>query len=69
MNISAGFGAFLFGWIDDKFGSKITVITSLLGLIIFGSAILIANYIILVSGVDYEFFHWPGASLQQNTAE
>jgi len=61
MNISAGFGAFVFGWIDDKFGSKITVITSLLGLIIFGSAILIATDIILfwLAGLTMSFFIGP----------
>jgi UMF1 family MFS transporter len=61
MNISAGFGAFIFGWIDDRFGSKITVITSLLGLIVCGSAILIATDIILFwsAGLTLSFFIGP----------
>ena len=51
----------MFGSIDDKFGSKITVIASLLGLIFFGSAILIATDIILfwLAGLTMSFFIGP----------
>jgi len=51
----------MFGWMDDKFGSKITVITSLVGLIFFGSAILIATDIILfwLAGLTMSVFIGP----------
>ena len=61
MNISAGFGAFIFGWIEDKFGSKPTVIASLFGLIIFGSAILTTTNIMIfwLAGLTMSFFIGP----------
>ena len=61
MNISAGIGAFIFGWIDDKIGSKPTVIASLLGLIVFGSAILITTNIMIfwLAGLTMSFFIGP----------
>lgn len=40
LNIAAGAGAFLFAHLDDKIGSKPTVMASLFGLIIAGAAVL-----------------------------
>lgn len=40
MNITAGLGAVLLGWVDDYFGSKETVITSLIFLTILGTPLL-----------------------------
>lgn len=42
MNVTAGLGAFAFSYLDDKVGSKPTVILSLMGLIIAGVAVLFA---------------------------
>jgi UMF1 family MFS transporter len=33
LNVAAGLGAFLFGWVDDRIGSRRTIIVALLGLI------------------------------------
>jgi UMF1 family MFS transporter len=40
LNVTAGLGAFLFAHLDDKIGSKPTVIISMIGLIISGTAVL-----------------------------
>jgi UMF1 family MFS transporter len=40
MNITAGLGAFMFAFVDDLLGSKLTIIFSLVCLIIFGLPIL-----------------------------
>ncbi len=45
MNISAGLGAFVFAWLDDKLGSKVTIILSLLGLIVFGTTLILIESI------------------------
>ncbi|MEM1282133.1 MAG: MFS transporter [Chlamydiota bacterium] len=41
LNITAGFGAMLFAWIDDWFGAKLTITVSLLCLSIAGTFILL----------------------------
>lgn len=43
LNVTAGLGAFLFAHLDDKIGSKRTVVISLIGLIITGAAVLFTN--------------------------
>jgi MFS transporter, UMF1 family len=43
LNISAGVGSFLFGFIDDKIGSKKTVLIAIGGLALFGIAALLAQ--------------------------
>jgi len=40
LNVAAGLGAFLFAHLDDKIGSKPTIILSLIGLIVTGAAVL-----------------------------
>jgi UMF1 family MFS transporter len=40
MNITAGMGAIFLGWVDDWFGSKKTVIISLIGLVFLGLPLL-----------------------------
>jgi len=42
LNVTAGIGAAVFGWIDDKFGSKRTISLSVLAVIVFGSLTLSA---------------------------
>lgn len=43
LNVSAGLGAFAFAWMDDRAGSKQTVLAALAGLLAFGTAILFAE--------------------------
>lgn len=43
MNVTAGFGAFCFAWVDDRIGSKSTIVISLIGLITFGMAVLLVQ--------------------------
>ena len=42
LNVTAGLGAFAFSFMDDKAGSKMTIMVSLIGLIVFGFAALFA---------------------------
>ncbi|MCI5059606.1 MAG: MFS transporter [Alphaproteobacteria bacterium] len=55
LNVTAGLGAFIFAYIDDWAGPKRTIVTSLLGLIAFGTAILFVQdkntFIILSLGL------------------
>lgn len=43
LNVTAGIGAALFGFIDDRVGSKTTVLAALGGLIAFGAALLLVD--------------------------
>ena len=43
LNISAGLGAFGFAWVDDRIGAKPTITISLVGLILFGFAVLLVE--------------------------
>ena len=43
LNVTAGLGAAAFAWIDDRFGSKRTILISLVGLIIPGSLLLVVE--------------------------
>jgi UMF1 family MFS transporter len=47
MNVSAGLGAALFGWTDDKMGPKRTITIGLVGMIVFGASILIVRDVAL----------------------
>ncbi len=40
LNVTAGLGAFLFGWIDDRIGAKRTILIGLLGIILVGIPLL-----------------------------
>ncbi len=42
LNVTAGLGAFLFGFIDDRLGGKAAIRLSLFGLIVFGTAGILA---------------------------
>ena len=52
LNVTAGLGAFLFGWIDDRIGSKRTIVISLVA--------LIATSAIVMAAPDKTTF-WAGA--------
>lgn len=43
MNVTAGLGAAAFGWVDDRIGAKPTIVIALIGLIVFGSALLVVE--------------------------
>ena len=43
LNVTAGIGAVGFAWVDDWLGSKPTIQVSLIGLIIFGTAVLVVD--------------------------
>lgn len=43
MNIASGLGAFAFGWIDDKLGSRSTILVSLVGLMVPGAIVLLVE--------------------------
>ena len=43
INVTAGLGAFAFAWLDDAFGSKRTILVSLLCLTLLGSLLLVAE--------------------------
>jgi len=42
LNVTAGLGAFAFGWVDDRLGSKPTIIISLLALIVTSAVVISA---------------------------
>lgn len=46
LNVTAGLGAVLFAWLDDKLGSRTTMLLSLIGLIITTSGVLIVTELI-----------------------
>lgn len=60
-NIAAGFGAFIFSFIEDKIGSKKIIIFSLCIMIIFGLGILIVNEknIFWILGISLSTFFGP----------
>ncbi|MBT5048875.1 MAG: MFS transporter [Rhodospirillaceae bacterium] len=43
LNVAAGIGSMLFAWIDDRIGSKRTVMIALLGIIVVGTPILLVT--------------------------
>lgn len=43
LNVTAGLGAVGFAWVDDRIGPKPTIALSLIGLIVFGGAILLTG--------------------------
>jgi UMF1 family MFS transporter len=43
LNITAGLGAFAFAWLDDRLGSKPTILIALAGLLVFGTIALVAT--------------------------
>lgn len=43
LNVTAGLGAFLFGWVDDRIGARRTIFVGLAGLICLGTPLLIVE--------------------------
>lgn len=50
MNVTAGLGAAAMAWMDDYAGSKPTILLSLVGLMVFGAAVLLVDSISLFMG-------------------
>jgi UMF1 family MFS transporter len=61
LNVTAGLGAFSFAFADDRFGSKATIIVSLIGLIIIGSIILMieSKYVFIGLSLGLGIFMGP----------
>lgn len=41
LNVTAGLGAFVFGWMDDRLGAKPTILLGILGIVVFGVPLLL----------------------------
>lgn len=61
LNVTAGLGAAGFGWIDDRLGSKTTIITGIIGLLATGSAVLAIQEVTLfwIAAVTLGIFVGP----------
>ena len=61
INITAGIGALLFSWLDDRVGSKTVILISLVCLIVLSSIILMINSLILfwIFGLSLGIFVGP----------
>jgi UMF1 family MFS transporter len=51
LNVTAGLGAATFAWLDDWIGSKRTIMLSVVGLIIFGTGIVIVHSVVWFVGL------------------
>jgi UMF1 family MFS transporter len=43
LNVTAGLGAFAFGWVDDRLGSMKAIVIGLIGMIVLGTAVLVVE--------------------------
>ncbi len=61
LNVTAGIGAFAFAGLDDKIGSKPTIIISLIGLIVMGTAVLFTQdkYMFMTLALGLGIFMGP----------
>ncbi len=61
INITAGIGAIGFAWIDDRIGSKLTILLSLAGLIVLGAIVITveSKFMFLIFGSALGFFVGP----------
>ena len=68
LNVAAGFGAFLMGYLDDLFGGKKTIIISLVGLVLaVALAVLTSSKLMLwVSGMVIGVFSGPNQSASRS---
>jgi UMF1 family MFS transporter len=51
LNVSAGLGAATFAWLDDWIGSKRTIMLSVVGLIVFGTGIVLVHSMVWFVGI------------------
>ena len=68
LNLSAGLGAFLFAWLDDRIGSKRTILIALVGLMISGTVALLATdkAIFWAVGIVLGIFIGPAGSASRS---
>jgi UMF1 family MFS transporter len=68
LNITSGIGAFGFAYLDDRIGSKTTIITSLVGLIILGFAVIVAGDInsFMIAALGLGLFIGPAQSASRS---
>ena len=61
LNITAGVGAFLFGWIDDRIGAKATILIGIVGIVVVGTPLLIveSKLVFIILGAVLEVFFGP----------
>jgi len=61
LNVTAGLGAAAFAWLDDWFGPRKTILVSLVGLITFGTLILLVKTVLLfwIFGLGVGIFVGP----------
>lgn len=46
LNVTAGFGAFVFGWLDDRVGAKPTILLGIAGIVLAGIPLLITTQVL-----------------------
>lgn len=70
LNVTAGLGSFLFAQLDDKIGSKPTVIISLMGLIIIGALILFTadKHVFMILSMGLGIFIGPAQAASRSFA-
>ena len=68
MNVTAGIGAALFAWIDDRIGPKPTILISVAGLIALGTALLLidSKTLFWVFGLPLGFFVGPAQAASRS---
>lgn len=68
MNVTAGLGAFVFGWIDDWIGPKSTILISISALTILGAILLIVETktMFWIFGVPLGIFFGPAQSASRS---
>jgi len=68
VNITAGIGAAMFGWIDDLFGPKKTILGALAGLVVFGAILVTteSKTVLWVAGMAIGFFIGPAQSASRS---
>jgi UMF1 family MFS transporter len=68
LNVTAGLGALGFSWVDDRIGSKRTILLSLVGLIVCGASILFASNVTLfwVGGLILGIFVGPAQAASRS---
>ena len=61
LNVTAGAGAFVFGWVDDRIGAKRTILLGLCGLVIVGVPLLLveSKLVFMVLGAVLGIFFGP----------
>jgi UMF1 family MFS transporter len=68
MNLTAGIGAFVFSWADDKFGAKLVIMISVTGLSLLGLALILAETktMFWVFGLPLGIFVGPAQSASRS---